>query len=729
MKNIENIILNNLIHNENYMRKVLPFLKEEYFLEETDKILFKTISEFVSKYNVLPSLDSIEIDVQNKKISETSVKILSEKIQDLKIYEKVEFDWLIENSENFCKDKALYNAIITSIDIIDGNNKKYSKEGIPSLLQDALAVGFDSSVGHDYIEDSDARYEFYTNETEKIPFDIEILNKITRGGLPNKSLTVLLAGCVHPSTLVEAQYDDKIEYIEIIKLKQLIKKYPVYVNSPDGFVKVKKYVEKGEYEEYELNLVDGKSVKCNAKHLFETSLGWQYAEDLVQLPEQHYFTKEGYVLGFIEKTKNTIPIVDIEVDHENHRYYTNDISSHNTGVGKSMFLCHLAASYISLHKNVLYITLEMSEEKIAERIDANLLNVNTNSLSKIKKSEFQEKIQKLQGKIKGRLIIKEYPTTMAHVGHFESLLNELYLKKKFKPDIIIIDYLNICSSQRIAMNNNSYSYVKSIAEEIRGLATKKDVPIISATQTNRCLDINTEIYTKSGKIKIKDVKEGMLIHSSGNNWVKVLKVYPIEKQICYKITTKNSSIICSKKHIFPSLNEKMVTIESGLAVDTTLFGGNFNEEINTLHEYIDGVVKIEEIGERETIDISCDGNNLFYANNILTHNSGYANSDVEMTDISESFGINHTVDLLLALISSKEMEKMNQIMIKQLKNRYNDPNYYNKFVVGIDRSKMRLYDTEDSSQRDISREETIKDSYKENFKNPLMEKFKGFKYD
>ena len=722
MKNIEYIVLSNLIHNENYTRKVLPFLKEEYFSEETDKILYKTINEFVLKYNISPTIESLEIDIQDKKISESSFKIISEKIQELRQYEKVEEQWLLENTEKFCKDKALYNAIIASIDIIDGNNKKISKDGIPTLLQEALAVGFDSSVGHDYNEDGEKRYEFYTSDIERIPFDIDILNKITKGGLPNKSLTVLMAGCIHPETLVEIQYDNKTEQVQISKLKQLIKHYPVYINSPDGFVKVVKYIEKGTFQEYELNLVDGRSVKCNDKHLFETALGWQFAEDLVNLPEQHYLTDQGYILGFIEKNKNIIPIVDIEVEHENHRYYANGISSHNTGVGKSMVLCHLAASYICLNKNVLYITLEMSEERIAERIDANLLNININSLSKIKKSEFQEKINKLFGKINGKLIIKEYPATSAHVGHFESLINELYLKKKFKPDVIIVDYLNICSSQRMSVNNNSYFYIKSIAEEIRGLSTKKNLPIITATQTNRCLDINTEVYTPTGKIKIKDVKEGMMIHSSGNNWVKVLKVYPIEKQECFKIFTKNSSVICSKKHIFPSLNDENISVESGLSLNSILFGGKFNEETNTLHEYIDSVIKIEEVGERETIDISCDGNNLFYANDILTHNSGYSNSDVEITDISESFGISHTVDLMLALISSDELEKMNQLMIKQLKNRYNDPSYFNKFVVGIDRSRMRLYDTEDSSQRDIVREERIKDSYKENFSNPFESK-------
>lgn len=364
------------------------------------------------------------------------------------------------------------------------------------------------------------------------------------------------------------------EWIEkttsISEIAHLLDEYEVEVDSPDGWVGVNAFVDKGLWKEYILGFEDDWTqapIRCNENHLFETTLGWQKAKDIID-QSLHFLTKDGWKKGKVTFTNDIIPIVDIQVNHSNHRYYTNGVSSHNTGVGKSLFMCHCAASHMNLGKKVLYITLEMSEEKIAERIDANLLNVNVENLKSLPYESFEKKIINLKSKITGKLIVKEYPTAAATAQNFRSLLNELRLKKEFVPDIIYIDYINICASARIKQtsNYNSYTYVKAIAEELRGLAVEYNVPIISATQTNR---------------------------------------------------------------------------------------------------------------------------------------QGYNSSDVELTDTSESFGLPATADFMIAMISSEQLESLNQIMIKQLKNRYNDPTINKRFVIGIDRAKMRLYDVESSAQKDI----------------------------
>jgi len=434
MKSIEKIILRNLIHNEDFSRLVIPFLKAEYFVEKTDEILYTKISEFIDKYNKLPTIEALEISCQNdKKITEDQFSEIEQALPTLN-KEEVHFEWLVKETENFCKDRAVHNAILKSIGIIDGREKGVAQDAIPSILQEALGVCFDSSVGHDYLEDSDARYEFYTRKENKLEFDIDMLNKITRGGLTNKTLNVFLAA---------------------------------------------------------------------------------------------------------------------------------------TGVGKSLFMCHMAAAWLRDGKNVLYVTLEMAEERIAERIDANLLDISIEQLETIPKSTFDNRVKKITDKTQGKLIIKEYPTSSAHVNHFRTLLNELQLKRSFRPDVIFIDYLNICASSRYkpSAGFNSYTIIKAIAEEIRGLAVEFNLPIITATQTNR---------------------------------------------------------------------------------------------------------------------------------------GGYGNTDVELTDTSESMGLPMSVDLMLALISSEELEQMNQVMIKQLKNRYSDPGKYKRFVVGVDRSKMRVYNLEEGAQANLS---------------------------
>jgi archaellum biogenesis ATPase FlaH len=459
MDRIEAKILSNLIYNEPYTRKVIPFIKETYFELLSEKIIFEEIHKFIMKYDDVPSKSVLNIEIENRKdisddIFQSSVKAVAELKE-----EQFDEQWLLDTTEKWCKDRAIYLALLESVKIADGKDKTRSKDSIPSILSDALAVSFDDHVGHDYISDSESRYDFYHKKEDKVPFDIDILNKITKGGLPNKTLNIALAG---------------------------------------------------------------------------------------------------------------------------------------TGVGKSLCMCHMASSVLLQGRNVIYITLEMAEERIAERIDANLLNVNIQDITNLSKNSYESKLAKLAEKTRGKLIIKEYATASAHVGHFKSLLNDLALKKGFKPDMIFIDYLNICASSRYKGTLvNSYTYVKAIAEELRGLAVECNVPIVTATQTTR---------------------------------------------------------------------------------------------------------------------------------------QGYGNSDVELTDTSESFGLPATADFMFALISTEELESLNQIMIKQLKNRYNDPTAYKRFVVGIDRSKMKLYNVEDSAQKNIiDSGQNDEYEYEEKISKKPTRTFDGFK--
>jgi len=449
---IESTILTNLIYNEEYLRKVLPHIEPDYFDNRIERVLFEEVSQFIAKYDKLPSQEIISIEIKNRTDLTQDEYSDALKIVSLLVPQEINQSWLLDSTEKWCKDRAIYLALMESIRIADGGDEKKSRDAIPTILQDALAVCFDNNVGHDYLEDYEERYDFYHQKEDKIPFDLEFFNKITKGGLPNKTLNIALAG---------------------------------------------------------------------------------------------------------------------------------------TGVGKSLFMCHVASSVLLQGKNVLYITLEMAEEKIAERIDANLLNVNIQDIGDLPKQMFESKVTNLTKKTQGTLIIKEYPTAAAHEGHFRALLNELQLKRSFKPDIIFIDYLNICASSRYSKlgSVNSYSYIKSIAEELRGLACEAEVPIISATQTTR---------------------------------------------------------------------------------------------------------------------------------------SGYSSSDVDLTDTSESFGLPATADLMFALISTEELEGLNQIMVKQLKNRYNDLSVFKRFVVGIDRAKMRLYDCEQSAQDDIL---DRGDEIEYNEDTPLKDKF------
>jgi replicative DNA helicase len=433
MERIETTILRNLIYNEEYSRKVIPFIKPEYFEQRSEKVIFEEITQFIVKYGSSITIEALNIETENRTdLNEEEVKQVRE-INNSFVDSVVENQWLLDSTEKWCRDRAIYLALMESIALADGQDDTKGRDSIPSILSDALSVSFDNHIGHDYLNDYEERYETYHKKEDKIPFDLEYFDKVTKGGLPNKTLNIALAG---------------------------------------------------------------------------------------------------------------------------------------TGVGKSLFMCHMASSVLLQGKNVLYITLEMAEEKIAERIDANLLNVNIQNITDLPKPMFDSKVSNLAKKTQGTLIIKEYPTASAHSGHFKALLNELSLKKSFKPDIIFVDYLNICASSRYkaGSNVNSYSYIKAIAEELRGLAVESNLPIVSATQTTR---------------------------------------------------------------------------------------------------------------------------------------SGFGSSDIDLTDTSESFGLPATADLMFALISTEELESLNQIMVKQLKNRYNDPTIFKRFIVGIDRAKMRLYDVEQSAQDDI----------------------------
>ena len=440
METVEFLILRNLLNNEQYVRKVIPFIKSEYFEDTNQRIVFEEILKFIQEYNQPATKEVLCIEVEKRQdINDTSFKEITHLVSCLDDVPS-EFNWLVDTTEKWCRDRAIYIALMESIHIADGKDEKKNRDSIPSILSDALSVSFDTHIGHDYLLDYEQRYESYHKKEEKIEFDLEYFNKITKGGIPNKTLNIALAG---------------------------------------------------------------------------------------------------------------------------------------TGVGKSLFMCHVAASVLLQGRNVLYITLEMAEERIAERIDANLLNVPIQDIVDLPKQMFENKVTNLAKKTQGTLIIKEYPTASAHSGHFKSLLNELALKKSFHPDIIFIDYLNICSSSRFrgGSNVNSYTLVKSIAEELRGLAVEFNVPIVSATQTTRsgyCLDLKTQVQTPQGLKELSNIQVGDLVLSN-TGYNEVLNVFPKSKKKSYKITLEDGKeIICSEEHLFPTQNGE-VNIKGGLKEGMCLY--------------------------------------------------------------------------------------------------------------------------------------------------------------
>jgi replicative DNA helicase len=565
---MEDKILSHLLFTEEYTRRVIPFLDDEFFNDNSSKVIFNVISDYIKKYNNIPTKEVINIELENLGLIEPVYEAASQMVATLSA-ENSDVEWLVETTEKWCQDRALYNAIRRAVKVYDGKDPDLARGSLPQMMADALSVSFESTIGHDYLESWEERYKFYTAKKARIPFDIELLNTITGGGVIPKSLNVAMAGCVHPDTKVRIRYMKEEKTCSISDINHLLSEgYEIEVDSPDGYVPVNFYIEKGMFEEYELQTETGKNVRCNSDHLFETRGGWVPASHLEYSNITFdVYTIDGWESATVNKTGNIVPIVDINVEHENHRYYTEGVSSHNTGVGKSLFLCHLAAAYMTQGKNVLYITLEMAEEEIAQRIDANLMGINIAEIPLMPPDVFDKKIARIKKNTPGKLIIKEYPTASGNANHFRHLMNELKLKKKFNVDVLIIDYINICSSARFKPGmHNSYTIVKAIAEELRGLAIEFKVPLWSATQTNR---------------------------------------------------------------------------------------------------------------------------------------AGHSSSDVDITEVSESWGLPQTCDLMLALIATEELDEMGQLLIKQLKNRYNSLVANRRFVIGIDRSLMRLFNVEQSAQEGI----------------------------
>lgn len=721
---IELTILRNLIFNEQYTRKVIPFIRSDYFSDRLEKVLFEEISKFINSYNSLITLEVLSIELQNRTdLNEDDFKDLYLIISKLN-KDFVDLDWLISTTEKWCRDKAIYLALVQSIHIADGKNDTKTPDSIPGILSDALAVSFDNNVGHDYLKNYDDRYEFYQKKEDKIEFDLEYLNKITKGGLPRKTLNICLAGtgCHGKGTKV-LLYDGSVKNVEDVNcgdilvgddgtprivnylirdrgqmyrikindtedefivnedhilslineqtkeimnisvrdyltetniFKQLHKSY--YVKTPIQFNQKQLSIDpyflglylgdkhvhnklSDTFRIYELDttetdfnkkfipfdyktssiqdrlkllagLVDSVGKKISNGYYSITTNSDQLSKDVLFVSRSLCFESQiteklindsVFYEVFINTTSSFSQVIPCKIkrkqssnsysenDNSLHKdfsieklfiddYYgfnlsgnnlyclDNFIVTHNTG--KSLFMCHLAASSLLQGKNVLYITLEMAEERIAERIDANLLNVPIQQLVDLPKHVFENKITNLLKKTQGTLIIKEYPTASAHSGHFKALLNELSLKKSFKPDIIFIDYLNICSSSRYKSNFsvNSYSYIKAIAEEIRGLAVEFNVPIFSATQTTRsgyCLDVKTQVRTTQGQKQISEIRVGdYVLSDTGYN--EVLTVFPKVKKKSYMITLENGKkIICSEDHLFPTDNGEL-NIRKGL---------------------------------------------------------------------------------------------------------------------------------------------------------------------
>ena len=486
------LVLQNLLFNQEYTARVLPFLQEDYFETQEEKVLFKNIRTYVEKFQSLPTYETIQITIESDtKVNETVEKNISKLLSDIKVYNEQSLDWLIEYTEKFCQDRALYNAITKSVEIYSGDEKTLDRGIIPDLMKDALSITFQSTLGHDYINDSEHRFDYYHRVEEKVPFDLDYMNKITKGGFSKKTLNVFLAGCVDEDTEINIKTD--INQLGFnIKIKDLPfyleNKKDVKINTPDGYQPVLGFVDKGIYQGFScVSEETGKEVIVNRNHLFETENGWELTKDITDR-EVKILTENGIFESCkVTKLDTLHRIVDLEVGHPNHRYYANGFSSHNTHAGKSALMCHMAAANIRMGKNALYITLEMAEEEISKRIDANIFDISLNDLMSLSKDIFLNKINIIKGKTKGKLIVKEYPMASAHVGHFRTLLNDLRLKQNFVPDIIYIDYINICQSIRVkpGANANSYTIIKSISEELRALSFEFNVPVVSATQFNR----------------------------------------------------------------------------------------------------------------------------------------------------------------------------------------------------------------------------------------------------
>lgn len=492
---IEEQILSQIVHSEPFARSVLPHLKDEYFASSAAKTLFGVIEKFTSKYASIPTIAALQVEVDGLEIDADKHEAAVQLIATIKPKEPVDIEWLTDKTEEHCKERAMYNALREALEI--QSDPERSNGEITNIMTEALSVTFDSKIGHDYFEDAAQRYDDLHHTAAKIPFDIEIFNQATQGGVENKTLNIIMAGCVHPDTEVDASYEwngvTKTKTIKIKYVGQLLSEgIDVSVLGPVGMVPVLEFVDKGMHDEYDITW-DGGTLRCNADHLVMTHYGWQRTEELVKLAEVsddqrvHIGTRNGFKAAYVEKREGRMcPIVDIVIGDETHAYYANGVESHNTNVGKSLILCHDAAAKVLAGHNVLYITCEMSAEKISQRIDANLIDLPLDKYKDMPKAWFLKRVEEVKKKSGGRLVVKEYASNVAHVGHIRHLLQELKMKKGFVPTIIYVDYINIMASQRFKPGKvPKDQYLTAIAEELRGLGQTENLPVMTATQTNR----------------------------------------------------------------------------------------------------------------------------------------------------------------------------------------------------------------------------------------------------
>lgn len=494
---IESQILNQLIHNPDYGRAVVPHLDPKFFHNQGTRILFEQIAEHSAKFNKLPTFAALQIMAEKLNINDEQYQEVEEALNEQKADRPVDTGWLVKETETYCKDRAVENALRESIEILDDDKTENGK--INDLLTKALSISFDSHIGHDYFEDASDRFDRLTQAVAKVPFSQETLNRVTKGGVEEKTFNLLIAGCVHPNTKVDVRYSyegiERVRKVKAGEVKQLMEEGKVEILSNDGFVRISEFIEKGTYEEYVISTSSQKILRCNADHLVKSpSLGWITAEELMRLtditatgtPEVYIETRDGNELASARLSGNMIPIVDFALVGEKKEYLAEGITSHNTNVGKSLILCNFAADYVLQGKNVLYITLEMAEEKIAQRIDANLIDIDLDEYEKVPKDWFLKQVSRVKQKAGGRIKIKEYPNGQAHAGHIRHLMKELELKEGFKADVLIVDYLNICSSSRYkAGSQPRHLIVGAIGQEIRALAQEFGIPAWSATQLNR----------------------------------------------------------------------------------------------------------------------------------------------------------------------------------------------------------------------------------------------------
>jgi replicative DNA helicase len=493
--NIEQQILSQVVHTEAYARAVLPHLKEEYFADKSAKLLFEIIRKYTAEFTTIPSIAALQIEIDRAEgMDEDTHQAAVMFVDEIKPREPLDIEHFLKRTEEYCQERAVDLALREAIMV--QNDPKRAKGEIQSIFQEALQVTFDSRIGHSYFDDAEARYDYFHSDVLKLPFDLDTLNRATNGGVERKSLNILMAGCVHPDTLVQIYYAyhgvEKRKIVTMAKLKQLMDEgIAVKVFSPDGYVHVNEFVDKGMYEEYVITTENGEMLRCNAGHMVKTYYGWESAENLAKIylakvEAVNIMTRKGPSPAIVKKTGMMIPIVDLEIDHPNHRYYANNIESHNTNVGKTLIMCHFAAADVLAGKKVLYVTAEESQEKISRRIDSNLLNVGLDKYEAMPKDWFLGKLKEIKKKCAGDIVVREYASNSAHAGHIRHLLQELKVKKGFVPDVIYVDYINIMASQRYRPGQvPKHEYIKSIAEELRAIGQTENVPVFSATQTNR----------------------------------------------------------------------------------------------------------------------------------------------------------------------------------------------------------------------------------------------------